>query len=760
MGQWLTYEFITTAETDTYKDVTLRIYYNSSAGVSDSSHNFVVTGAWPNRSGNVSGGISIPGGGGSLLIYDGGLRINKQYGTTTSASFNSSLTGIDYWGSGQVITTSGTATAAARPYTAPTAPSSPTVARVSDTQQNLSWTNNPTTGGPYENVKIQRRVGGGAWSTIATLAGTTSSYSDTTTAKDGRYDYQVAASNSAGTSAYTRTSPDVSTTPNNPTSIVATKNADGSISITWVDDDSLYPSNWRSRFNIQRSVNGGAYASVVTALAEGTRSWTDTSPGVGTNTYQIQAYVPNTGQTPSTLYSGWATSNTVATTAPPNAPTGLGPSTPTPGTAPATFYWTHNPADSSAQRKAQRQYRKQGTSTWTVGSIATTSASTATYTPITDLGGLGLTLVNGDTVEWQVRTWGAATTGGADGTGASAWSATASYKLSAIPTVNITAPGSSVATSVCTATWSYFDNEGTAQAAWRATLKKSGTTVETKTGSGTASSTTFATKLVNAASYSVDLEVQDSDGLWSAKDTQSFTTSFLPPEDAAISLEFNPSTAAVEIEVAPSGYVGGVSVAAVSFAIERSVDGGTTWETYLDGVPINGAPVTVLDHAPRLGGVNTYRVSMTSATPSTAYVTGGPFTVDTTGLVSAVWLNAGPGFSIGCSVRANVREIASANRAIRVRRRYAGRTKPVSHVGIGTTQMWDVQADIISPTSSPGASTADEWLALGLEDGPFLLRTPEGVYEHVDLVGSGIRVGREDGGARRAVSFTVEATDG
>lgn len=763
MGQWLSYEFITTAETDTYKDVTLRIYYNTSNAVVDSTHNFVVTGAWPNRSGNVSGGINV-GSGGSQLIYDGGYRINKQYGTTTSASFSASLTGIEYWGTSQVITTGGTATAAARPYVTPTAPSAATVARVSDTQQNVSWTNNPSTGGPYTNIKVQRRRGGSpnAWSTIATLAGTATSYSDTTTAKDGRYDYQVAASNSAGTSAYTRTSPDVSTTPNDPTSVVAVKNADGSITLTWADDDSGYPTAWKSRFDIERSVNGGAYANVANDLAEGLRTWTDTSPGVGTNQYRVQAWVPNTGQTPSTLSSGWGLSNTVATTAPPNAPTGLGPSTPVPGTEVVTVYWTHNPTDSSVQRKVQRQYRKAGTSTWTLGSIAWTAATSASFTPITDLGGLGLTVANGDTVEWQVRTWGASSIGGADATGASVWSATASFKLSARPAVNLLTPADAgtVTSSVLTPTWTFFDNEGLPQASWRAVLKKSGSVIETKTGSGTATSTTFATKLLNASSYSVTLDAKDSDGLWSAVDVASFTTNFLPPEDALISLAFDPATAAMAVTVSPQGYVGGVSVPATSFTLMRSVDGGGSWDTYLADVPINGAPVTVTDYAPLLGGVNLYRVIMTSATPSTAVTSDSDKSFDTTGLTRSVFLNAGPGFSLACSVRANVRENGNHNRAVRVTRRYAGREKPVAHVGTGIAESWSIAADRITHTADPGDSSAAEWRAMAVESGPFLLRTPEGLYEHVELGAAGIAIGREIGGGRHAISFTVEAIDG
>lgn len=618
-GNWVTnglgrgfrlgYDFQTVAETDTSKTVRLIVSFTCNYGVNDGTNSFPISGDW-SRSGSVS---VICANGQVITLYTGDIVVTKQYGTTLTRSFSASLNGLEVYGTSLTGSVSGSTTIAARPYTTPAAPTAATVTRVSDTQQTIAWTRNPSTGAPYDNILVQRRIGGGAWSTVATLAGTATSWSDTTTVKDGRYDYQVAAKNSVGTSAYARTSPDVSTTPNDPTTVVGVKNGDGSITLTWADDDAGYPTNWKSRFDIERSVNGGAYANVANDLAEGTRTWTDVSPGVGTNTYRIQAWVPNTGQTESTLSSGWATSNTVQTTAPPNAPSGLGPTTTRPGTEPTTLVWTHNPTDSSVQRKSQLQYREQGTGTWYQGAIATSADASKTLTPITDINGLGAALADGDTVEWQVRTWGAATTGGADGTGASAWSATSTFLLKSRPTAALSSPTPAqvLTTSTVTVTWSYFQAQSSAQSSWSARLYKSGVLVATKTGSGTGTTTSF-TGLSNSSSYSVQVDVTSSDGLVSAVDSESFTTDFLPPVVVNVQATYFPESASIALGLLPDQVEGGVTVAASSVTIERSVNDGP-WHVIADGVAPDAA---VIDTQPTINGVNRYRLTVYSASPS------------------------------------------------------------------------------------------------------------------------------------------------
>lgn len=744
MGQWLSHYIDETAETDTYRDLRLRVYYNASAGTSDGTNTFTVGGGdWPSFSGSKS--LSIPGGGGSQLIYDETVRFNKTYGSPYTVDFNASLTGVEYWGSSQVISTSGSATIGARPYGVPAAPTSVTETRVSDTQHTINWVRNATSSAPYQSQEVQRwDVVNQVFVKVATVSGTATSYTDSSTAANNAYQWRIKAINSSG-SAASSPSPSAYTSAAAPGSPTATKQSDGSIRVSWTV---TWPYTGYTTVVQRQSVNdAGAWTTVAAALASGVTSYTDPSPNAGQqHRYRIRAEATD-GVDGALAYTGW-----VQLAAPPNAPTGLSPNG---GVRPfaegGNFEWNHNPVDSSDQTQFQARMRIYPSGTWVEGSVVTTDNEYHSLNTLLATIGAG----DGDLVEWAVKTRGVHAT-------FSPYSATATVRYSARPTVSINAPadGATVTTSVLSATWGYADAEGSAQASWRLTLKQGGQTVETLSAPGTAGSATLSTRLSNFTTYVLEAEVKDGDGLWSAVDSVTFSTNFLPPEDADVELLFDPDGAATAITVSPQGHVVGVSVAATSFTVERSIDGGETWVTYLQDVPIDGAPVTVTDYAPLLGGVNLYRVTMNSATPSSAPTSDSDLTLDTTGLVRAVWLSTGPGFSTGCNVRANVRENATANRVNRVLRHYAGRPKPVSHVGKAVTQGWSVTADMIEPTADPGASSAQEWLALGVEKGPFLLRTPEGLYEIVELTTGGISVSRETGGTRRPLSFSVEAIDG
>ena len=121
MGQSLSSGISVLWETGT--DIALYAYvnYHSTAGVSDSSNAFDVTGNWPNRSGAV--GISVPAGGGTQTIYEASIQIAKVYGSTQGVAIAGSLSGINYWGAGNTISTYTGFTVPAR---APSPPSPPT----------------------------------------------------------------------------------------------------------------------------------------------------------------------------------------------------------------------------------------------------------------------------------------------------------------------------------------------------------------------------------------------------------------------------------------------------------------------------------------------------------------------------------------------------------------------------------------------------------------------------------------------------------
>src|SRR5690606_5698010 len=89
----------------------------------------------------------------------------------------------------------------AMPSIAPLPLAGLSVARVSDTQHTVSWTN-PNGVGLTE-VIVQRRTDNGAWQQVGRPAGGPSSWTDTTTVAGRKYDYRVAGVRSGRQSAFT-----------------------------------------------------------------------------------------------------------------------------------------------------------------------------------------------------------------------------------------------------------------------------------------------------------------------------------------------------------------------------------------------------------------------------------------------------------------------------------------------------------------------------------------------------------------------------
>lgn len=485
----------------------------------------------------------------------------------------------------------------------PAAPTNVAATRVSDTQQTITWTRNETAGAPYDNIVVQRRVSGGSWATLSsTVSGSATSYTDSTTAKNARYEYQVAAKNTAGTSSYTRSSPDVSTTPNNVWGVTATKIASGDIQVTWSASDSNYPSGYLY-YEVEESINSGSSWTVKsTTLAVGTRSYTHVSPSLGdTHLYRVRSR----SVTP-TLYSSYVNSNTVQLASVPNAPTGLSPNGAIRDlTDSNAISWVYNPTDSSEITKRELRWRISGDVTWVSGGEYTTNLLSTTINEAY-ITGLLPGASNGDTLEWAVRTWGAHPD-------PSDWSATATIILRSKPTVNVTDPTDSeeIVTSTLSVTWTYFQAESSAQASWVAQLLKGGSVVQTKSASGTGNSTVFY-GLDNDSTYDVQVTVTSVDGFSSALDSVTITTNFLPPVLVDATGYYDEDSASVVLQLTPQAVEAGVTVDASTVTIERKIDDGD-WHLVGDNLPPGSS---VIDTQPTIHGVNCYRLTVYSDLPS------------------------------------------------------------------------------------------------------------------------------------------------
>jgi microcystin-dependent protein len=375
-----------------------------------------------NFGGSISGSVSFhnsqtSGGGSSLRAtktYTYNYGANEYGSSPGSRTFSATLAGAY---NGATPSKSVTSSIPKRPYDTPAAPTGVSVSRISDTSTKISWTNKDTAGEPWDLVRVQYDVAANdVWNgDIGTPSGSSTSFTWNSSVADNAYKFRVRAENSIGDSAYVETGV-IYTTPNPPTS--PTRSGTTTQSLTWAIGADA---NMVVQTEIWRSVNG-VYSLLATA-GSGVTSYTDSTASIN-DKVKYKFRHKTAGGVQGTLYSAYSaeTTETSGVTSPPNAPTSLSPTNATiinPNQA-KTFSWVHNPTDSSAQTGFQIQWRVVGSPTWTVrGKV--TSATQSYSMP-------AATFPDNSDIEWQVRTWGVATTGGSDGTGASAFSASATLK--------------------------------------------------------------------------------------------------------------------------------------------------------------------------------------------------------------------------------------------------------------------------------------------------------------------------------------------
>ena len=507
-----------------------RIAIDRDVNIVDSSNNL----SW-------SGGAVIDGSDSNLNLDGSGEKRIKNvsaqwqglsYGSTTTASFNASLSGVNY--AGGTLTASKSVTFPARAIDPPAAPTGLTAdVNATTNTATISWTNNATSSAPYTSLKLERSSNGGVTWVDVPLSGTPTSFSDTGLVENSRYRYRIAAVNSSGTSAYTTMDTDGYTTPNAPSNCTAAKDSSGNIVVSWLDN-----SAYETGFEVWHSSNGGTTwdASPLTTQSAGATSWTHVSPNTGTtHTYRIRAVLGG-------LVSGYSTqSNTVQLLTPPLAPTPLGPSS---GSAlntaiSNTFSWRHNSADTTAQTayELRHQYSTDGGTTW---SAYTTVSGTTDQFRLFTAG----SFTPNRRYRWNVRTKG-------QHPNFSDWSVDSTFTATTAPTATWVYPtnGGIVDTATVTAQWTYADAESEPQSRYRLTLvDENGNTIETIDTASAATSQAMSTILQNNRMYVLRLQVWDSNGLASNVVSVTFQTSFPTPRPAVFGdVDWNTNTGSVSV---------------------------------------------------------------------------------------------------------------------------------------------------------------------------------------------------------------------
>lgn len=775
--------------------VTLRVYVETKASVSDSTNMLSISGdfSW---SGSVS--ISHGSGGGTTLVRTMSRSVSTSYTSTRSTSASVSLSGINAIPG--TATESASHTTAKRPVTAPKAPSSVKSTRTG-TSIKTSWTRNPTTAQPYDEIRFEQQINGGSWAlvgewsgtstthtmtgrspnssyryrvraqnsagnsawaygptltippnppaapsnatvtrssdarqvvkwsrgsspstapitqqviarweittgswkNIATVSGTVSSFTDSSTKANSQYRYRIQSKNSAGTSAWTYTDY-IATTPAPPTAVKAQKQGED-IRLTW----SLAGTPKSDGIEIWLTQDGvdlpGAQAVLLTGRPT---AWTHVSPDPATTwAYRLKTTETATGnETGPKLYSGYsARSNVVQLIAPPSAPTRLTPSaTAIDGTDGQLFTWVHNPIDTTDQSAYELDYRVNGGPWIGTGKVAS-GDSFHEFAPDAFENGTGL--------EWRVRTWGAHAN-------PSTYSAISVVTVSSRPSVTILVPDGEtgtpvVASSSLTAEWEYFDPEDTLQTMVRLSLEDANdSTVWSETLAMSSTSYQIPYTLADGASFTLSISVRDAAGLWSYPAQQGFDVVYAKPPAPAITAVWSLDLGGVVITIehpAP----GPDEAEATSADLQHSADG-EEWETIAAGLD----PTTsTVDFVPVLDTVNYYRVISYSDLPSSLESATTPVVVESNGWI---FVNGGPDWSYICRIRDNVKTDHSTNRE-KVLNRFAGRPYAVVTTGEARSR-----AVSISGRTSGGGSTSTQWEELQDLGEPVCYREPGPAY--------------------------------
>lgn len=583
---------------------------------------------------------------------------------------------------------------------APTGPTIGTATRVSDAQATIGWTNNATAGAPYTSLVVWRSTDAGTHVQIATIGPTATSYTDTTTAANHRYDYIVVAYNSAG-SAQSDVSNVIYMTPSAPTIGAAVKTGETTVTVNWTDN-----SGSEQYFEIERRVDGGAWSSLSATIAEDSESYEDSALPAGSVEYRVRALR-------GALVSDWsAVSNSVEASTPPAAPT----ITSSWGTYEERgdtlrLAWSHNSLDGSLQSAADVYWEFDDDDDSDVVADATAHYDI-------DISGEDA----GAVVEGKVRTYGLDVDPGE-------YSELVSTILTDAPNVAITTPATDetvVADLPLVAAWDYSDALSLAQAYWRLQLYRGTTLVHTWEGTTEQEQSISSAYLLNGESYTLVLLSRSGSGLETTVE-RDFTTEFLAPEPPTVQAIFDRdelSTAViaevgvVEVEALndPETDAGGLvwfwltwqyryQPATDHLELQRldSFDGETDTEVLSEALT---AGSVLTDYLPRLGQTVTYRVLAVAANGAYSYA---DVEVETKSRGAAAF-NSGDGYADLFKLRWN-RTDGHQSSDDSEKYQFEGRDLPVVYEGEHVLEPISCSGVIFTDADKTALRTLRRWMA-------------------------------------------------
>lgn len=591
----------------------------------------------------------------------------------------------------------------ARGYEPPRPPRDPLAAWQRDGLTRVSWSTDYTGRDglyPWDGVSIRRwKLSEKRWEYVARVPWHVKTWDDVNAPVGEHTEYDVQAYNDAGWSPVVWAGP-VNTRPLPPSGVRAVKTG-SDITVSWSVPD--YAGYFTGFTVYDNGVKVGDASGDV-------REWTHVNPSAtGAHVYTVSAWTANNAR--NTVSAGLklesersAASNTVAILARPYAPQDLSPSGVTVALEDKTarLSWRHNPADASTQSYYQIRYRQAGGS-WNTTSIAKSSAQQ-----------YRLALAGAGRVEWQVRTWGSYKPGVVDG--ASQWSAVSGFTVENRPAVSVTAPSAGVFDrSRLAVEWGYLQKQGSGQAGARITVTDTagGSVLDSGVVQGSVSRYAVRRTVQDEHEYRITVQVRSESGLWSDTAAVTVQVKYAQPPKPVVSVSWDEASGMMSVQIMnPSG-----APETVSNTVERSVDGGSTWELVADGLPVQA---TVTDSEALSNGTTKYRVTATSALPSSSTVI-----VDAEADSGAMWIGAGAGYADAIRLPYNPEVSFTPSLPGRETYRFAGRTMRVMVDGTGVDRSWQLAARLI-PGDDTNCSPRDVD-RVALTPGPVCYRNPDGV---------------------------------
>lgn len=635
------------------------------------------------------------------------VAVWAEFGRTTTATFNASLGPI--WNGG-APSVSATVTVPARPYLVPAAPSSVSVSRVSDTQATVAFAVSSSGSAPVQSIGIERRsLRDPVWRNLVWLDRSTSgSWTDTTLPSNDRFEYRVRTWNASGYSAYKQAPSGVVSTVGAPANVRASKQASGNVLVEW---DKTYP-------------GGGTF----TVFDNGDQVW-ETPVGSGPATFLHAASAQETHtytvrQTDAGVVSPLSSpSNTVQLLAAPNAPKLTAPHGAV-QVGQVRLQWIHNPVDSTPQQAATVRYRARGASSWDTRTVQDAQEVTVAL-PV-------------GSFEWQVQTKGLHAS-------YSPWSAISVFDVVDLPGVTILSPddGATINRSRLIVEWSYFQAQGNAQTQGQVQVYLGDEMIEQSFSYGSGTSLELSTVFQNERDYTIHVCARSSSGLWSRWTKADIHVSFPAPPQPEVSVSWSEDTGAATVQITNRAPAEGLP-AAVSNTVERSINGGASWEPVAANI---GLSTTVTDPECLSNGTTLYRVTATSDLPSSSSTT-----VELTTSSDAIWLSGGQGFALAVPLAWNPKTAVSSGLANRKVHRFAGRRLPVEMSGVQRVRAVSLSATLLDER----IDLLDRLEALSYATAPLLYRDPLGRRIYTSL--SGLQMDRALGGTW-SVSASLEEVD-